>query len=165
MVRVPAMIWRAPTYIMTAPTSPSSTLEERLITEVAVSVRITLSSRRCTPAANTECSRASAWYPLITRTPPSDSVRRPVTSALILPRSRKMGRMVPKALFSATPKHSRKPNATSVMRGLMRNSTTSAIPEVINPPLKSMSPVPSRLRTPSTSLMIRETSVPALLAS
>ena len=38
---------------MTAPTTPISRLAERLITDVAVSVRITLSSRRRTPPAKT----------------------------------------------------------------------------------------------------------------
>ena len=40
-----------------------------------------------------------------------------------------MGRMVLKALFSAIAKQSRKLNARTVITGLMRNRTTSAMPE------------------------------------
>ena len=60
-VSVPARIWRAPTYMTTAPTTPSMTVEERLMMLVDVSVLSTLSSRRFTPAAKTFSSRASAW--------------------------------------------------------------------------------------------------------
>ena len=52
-VSVPARIWRVPTYMTTAPTIPSRTVEERLMTLVDVSVFRTLSRRRCTPAAKT----------------------------------------------------------------------------------------------------------------
>ena len=38
-VSVPAKIWRAPTYITVAPTTPISTVAERLISEMAVSER------------------------------------------------------------------------------------------------------------------------------
>ena len=76
-----------------------------------------------------------------------------------------MGRMVPNALLSATPKHSKKPKANNVILELMRNKTTRAMPDVMSPPVKSTKPVPSRLRTPSTSLMMRETSVPVLFES
>ena len=128
-------------------------------------VRKTFCSRRSMPAAKTACSRASAWYPLTTRTPPSDSVRRPVTSALMRPRSRKMGRMVRKAFCKPSPKTSRKPKAMAVMTGLMRISTAKAMTAVSRPPTKSMRPVPMRLRTPSTSDMMRETSAPTLAPS
>ena len=43
--------------------------------------------------------------------------------------------------------------------------TTSAIDRGKRPPANSMRPVPIRFRTPSTSFMIRETSVPVWLAS
>ena len=47
---------RAPTYITIAPTTPISTVAERLIRDMAVRERfMTLSSRRCTPPANTFC--------------------------------------------------------------------------------------------------------------
>ena len=51
------------------------------------------------------------------------------------------------------------------MTGLMRTSTTKAITAVSRPPTKSINPVPIRLRTPSTSVMMRETSVPTLVES
>ncbi len=57
------------------------------------------------------------------------------------------------------------PKAMAVMIGLMRISTTKAITAVSRPPTKSTRPVPIRLRTPSTSLMMRETSMPVLFAS
>ena len=99
MVSVPAMIWRAPTYITVPPTMPISDVADRLISDMAVSDFSTLSSRRSTPPENTRASSASAWYPFTTRTPASDSVSRPCTSALILPRSRKIGRMFLNALL------------------------------------------------------------------
>ena len=45
-VRVPAIIWRAPTYITVPPTTPNSEVADRLIREMAVSDFSTLSSRR-----------------------------------------------------------------------------------------------------------------------
>ena len=58
---VPARMRLAPRYMMSALTTPKSTVAERLITEVAVSVFKTFSSRRCTPPAKTSSSRSSAW--------------------------------------------------------------------------------------------------------
>ena len=46
-----------------------------------------------------------------------------------------------------------------------RVRTTSATTAVIRPPANSTKPVPIRLRTPSTSVMMRETSTPLLFAS
>ena len=60
-VSVPARICRAPMYMTVAPTTPISTVAERLISEMAVRVRITFSSRRSTPPENTRASAASAW--------------------------------------------------------------------------------------------------------
>ncbi len=60
-VSVPATIWRVPTYMTTAPTMPSRTVDERLMMLVDVSVLRTLSRRRCTPEAKTFSSRSSAW--------------------------------------------------------------------------------------------------------
>ncbi len=51
-VIVPASMRRAPKYMISALTSPCSTVAERLITEVAVRVFKTLSSSRRTPPAN-----------------------------------------------------------------------------------------------------------------
>ena len=59
-VIAPAVIWRAPTYMITAPTTPISTVADRLMNEVAVRLFRTLLSSRCTPPANTSSSRASA---------------------------------------------------------------------------------------------------------
>jgi len=53
----------------------------------------------------------------------------------------------------------------SVIALLRRSSTTSEIAAVSKPPTNSTSPVPIRFRTPSTSLMMRETSAPVLFAS
>ena len=52
-----ARIWRAPMYITVPPTTPISMVAERLMSEMAVSERMTLSSRRCTPPAKTRASR------------------------------------------------------------------------------------------------------------
>ena len=57
---VPAKIRFAPRYMMSALTMPMSTVEDRLITEVAVRVFRMLSSRRFTPPAKTFSSRSSA---------------------------------------------------------------------------------------------------------
>ena len=73
--------------------------------------------------------------------------------------------MVANALLSATPKKTNEPAAISVICGLVRSSKTRAIAEVTRPPAKSTKPVPKRLRTPSTSLMMRETKAPVLLVS
>src|SRR5437667_6838633 len=70
-----------------------------------------------------------------------------------------------KSFLQRRPKQSKKVKAITVISGLMRNSTTIAMPDVMRPPASSTSPVPSRLRTPSTSLIIRDTSVPVLLES
>ena len=55
-----ARICRAPIYITVPPTIPISMVAESVISEIAVSERITLSNRRCTPDANTRASPASA---------------------------------------------------------------------------------------------------------
>ena len=60
-VIVPPRILCAPSSIIIALTIPISPAAERLISEVAVSVFRTLSSRRCTPPAKTPSSRSSAW--------------------------------------------------------------------------------------------------------
>ena len=73
--------------------------------------------------------------------------------------------MVLKALFSETANPSKTTAATDVMLGLIRSSTTNAKIEVMIPPTNSIKPVPIKFRTPSTSLMIRETSTPVLFAS
>ena len=56
-----ARIWRAPTHITVPPTTPISTVADRLMSEIVVSDFMTLSSRRATPPAKTRASPASAW--------------------------------------------------------------------------------------------------------
>ena len=161
----PARISLAPVYITPAPTSPRSTVEERERAEVVASVRNTLSRMRRIPPSKTAASRPSAWYPFTTRTPPSDSVRRPVTSAYICPRSRNTGRS------TRNPRNTTRPKATSatrvrrVTRGLIRSITVKARVAVSRPPASSIRPVPTRFRKPSTSFMIRDTRSPVLFAS
>ncbi len=53
----------------------------------------------------------------------------------------------------------------AVITGLMCMRTAKAMTAVSRPPTKSTRPVPMRLRTPSTSDMMRETSMPVLLES
>ena len=112
----------APTSITSAPTTPPSAVVEKLIIDIVVSDLITLSSNRCTPLVNTSCSRSSAWYPFTTRTPESDSVSRPLTSALIFERSRKIGRKTLNAFRSPTMLTSKSAAASPVITGLMRSS-------------------------------------------
>ena len=69
------------------------------------------------------------------------------------------------ARSKTTEKVTRDRNVTDVMTGLRRSMTTRARAAVMTPPASSTRPVPIRLRTPSTSFMIRETRVPLLLAS
>ncbi len=88
-----------------------------------------------------------------------------MTSALIFPRSRKIGRIVPNARFRTRPKPTRNANAKSVIVVEILKSTTSAIAAVSRPPANSTRPVPIRFRTPSTSVMMRDTSAPVLFAS
>ena len=165
VVIVPAMIWRAPTNVTTAPTSPRSTLADKLITDVAVKVRITFSSRRLTPVANTVSFAFFGVVALNHANAAKISVSRPVTSALILPRSRKMGRMVPKAFVMRQKNKVQIQAPIKVIIPLIRTRSTKAMAEVSRPPVKSINPVPRRLRTPSTSLIMRETRLPVLLTS
>ena len=103
VVSLPAATWWAPIHIINAPTTPSTAVEASDISDCAVNEEITFASSLATPAANTFASLASAWYPFTTRTPPSDSVSLPVTSALIFERSRKIGRIVLKARCRISP--------------------------------------------------------------
>ena len=100
-----------PTMIMITPMMPTMTVESAVVAETPVIDEVTLRNRRCTPSAKTICSRFSAVYALTTRMPPSACDSRPVTSALIFPRSRKMGRSFLKAYPITPPKA---PSTTSV---------------------------------------------------
>ncbi len=56
-------------------------------------------------------------------------------------------------------------NATSVMLTLTCRRYAKAKSAVRTPPTKSTTPVPMMLRTPSTSVMMRATSVPVRFSS
>ena len=86
--------------------------------ETPVSDCATLRNSRCAPFAKTSSSRFSAVYALTMRTPPSDSPSRPVTSALIWPRSRKSGRSRLNAVAMPTPNVVRMTMVTAVRRQL-----------------------------------------------
>jgi hypothetical protein len=59
-VMAPDSTWREPRYMISALTMPIRVVEERLITDMAVSVLSTFWSKRSTPAAKTFSSLASA---------------------------------------------------------------------------------------------------------
>ena len=92
-------------------------------------------------------------------------MRRPVTSAVITPRSRKMGRMELNARCRVNVNATMKNTTTPVMTAEIRNKMTTLIMAVSNPPVNSTRPVPIRLRTPSTSFMMRETNTPLFVES
>jgi hypothetical protein len=97
--------------------------------------------------------------------PPRVSVSRPVTSALILPRSRKIGRNRENASALTTPNAARRSSVTVVRRQLSQNSTPSATTAVTMPPTRSTRPVPTRFRMPSASDMMREMRTPVFVES
>ncbi len=66
-----------------------------------------LRKRRCAPPVKTRCSRFSVPYAFTTRIPPSVSFSRPVTCAVISPRSRKIGRSFENVTAIAAPKPAR----------------------------------------------------------
>ena len=93
----------------------------RLVTRLdVVSVVFTLSKMRMTPARKISASLSTAWNPLMTRMPPRASVSLPVTSALILPRSRNAGRSVWKALVETKLKAASGISARPVMTAFVR---------------------------------------------
>ena len=99
------------------------------------------------------------------RTPPSDSARRPVTSALIWPRSRNSGRSRLNAVAMPPPNAPRITIVTTVNRQLRYISTPIAMTAVMIEPVNWTRPVPTRFRMPSASLMMREMSTPVLVES
>jgi len=108
-----------PMSIIAMPMAPMTTPENAPIADTPVSDCATFRNRRCAPFANTISSRFSAVYALTMRTPPSDSPSRPVTSALIWPRSRKSGRSRLNAVAMPMPNVSRMTIVTEVSRQLM----------------------------------------------
>ena len=99
------------------------------------------------------------------RMPPSVSVSRPVTSALILPRSRKIGRSRVKAIAITPPNAPSNTSVAVVRRQLSQNSTPNAMEAVTMLPTSCTSPLPTRFRMPSASFMMREISTPVLVES
>ncbi len=83
--------------ITSSPITPLITVVPAPTAEVPVIVCAMFRSSLCTPSANSFRSRRSDTYNLTSRMPPIDSASRPVTSALIAPRSRNSGRSVRKA--------------------------------------------------------------------
>ena len=170
MMRSPTVIRPAstsppPTMIISTPIPPTIAVANAPVPEMAVIDCATLRKRRCAPAANTYRSRRSALYALTMRMPPSVSASRPVTSALILPRSRKSGRSRLKKTAIPPPNRISTVSVTAVSFQLSQKSTPTAISAVTNPPTSCTSPVPTRFRMPSASDMMREMSTPVLVES
>ena len=146
--------------IMPALANPSKKVAELVTKAVDVRLAFTFSNKRCTPCSNTLFSWGSALNPFITRAPFRVSVNRPVTSALSLPLSLKIGRILAKALSAIK---ANKPTGTktkTVIVALMRSKSTREMIAVKVPPTNCTKPVPTRLRTPSTSVIILETKAP-----
>ena len=140
--------------------TPNKKVDELVIKAVVVKLFFTFSYRRSTPTSNTSSSCFSALNPLMTRIPPKVSVNLPLTSALIFPRFRKMGRMILKAFNAIMAKMVNGIKVNKVMNTLMSISKIRETTAVMMPPTSCTKPVPMRFRTPSTSDMIRETSAP-----
>ena len=73
--------------------------------------------------------------------------------------------MVTNARLSTSAKPTSTVAVINVIVALSRMSTTSEMTAVRMPPANSTSPVPIRFRTPSTSLMMRDTSEPVRFVS
>jgi hypothetical protein len=99
------------------------------------------------------------------RTPPSACASRPVTSAVIAPRSRKSGRSRLKATDIPPPNATRISRIAPVSFQLSQKSTPTAITPVSVLPTSCTRPVPTRFRIPSASFMIREMSTPLWVLS
>ena len=93
------------------------------------------------------------------------SVRRPVTSAVIAPRSRKSGRSRRNATAIPVPKIARKITVPRVSCQFSQKRTPSATTAVKRPPTSWMRPVPTRFLMPSGSVMTRDTSMPLFVLS
>ena len=146
-------------------TPPMITVEIAPTADVPVIVDAMFLKRRSTPPLNTASSRFSATYVLTRRIPPSVSLRRPVTSALISWRLRKIGRSFLNAMDIDTAKMKSSATVASVSRAFSASSTTKAATAVTFPPINWTSPVPTRFRIPSGSVMIREIRTPLLVES
>ena len=155
----------APRYITSPPTTPSTVVDASVIRLFAVSDLITLSSSRFTPPANTPrfplLRVVSLHHPhaaqRLGQPPRHLSVDlRPLTE------DRPDG---PERLLQNQPERPDHENINSVIRGARCIRKKNAMTAVITPPTNSTSPVPTRLRTPSTSVMMRDTSMPVRFSS
>ena len=123
VIRLPTVICplitsRPPTYIAINPITPTTASPKVPVSDVPVMVLAIFSNSFCTPFPNTSFSRSSAVYTLISRMPPSVSVSRPVTSAVITLRSRKIGRRRLNAIDITTPNTARNTIVAAVRRQL-----------------------------------------------
>jgi hypothetical protein len=136
-----ATICFPPTYIVAAPTTPSRTLAESPISDVAVSVRMTLSSNRALHGKNL----LFALFRVISLDHPHAAQRfgePPGHLGVDLATLAENRADVAKALFNANAKQPREPTAISVSGTLMRSNNTSAMLAATKPPAKSTSPFP-----------------------
>ena len=116
MLHAPFIRSRPPRTIISALMIPMTSVDTAVTAETPVTALATFLNRRCAPFANTSCSRFSTPYAFTMRMPPSVSVSRPVTSALIFPRSRKTGRSLEKLTAIVTPNRTRMSRVTLVSR-------------------------------------------------
>jgi len=133
-VIAPESTERPPSRIIRIPIAPMMIVANEPTPEIPVMVAAMLRNSVLAPRVNTSRSLRSAWYALTIRIPPRVSARRPVTSALILPRSRNSGRSLVKASAIPAPKQARMRIAIAVSRQLSTNSTTSATAPESRPP-------------------------------
>ena len=135
------------------------------MTEVAVSVLKTFCSRRSTPELKTSCSRGFGVVAL-DHAHAAQRFGQPAGDFCVnLSPLAEDGTDGLECLTQADPKHREKAERDGVITALMRMRTTKAITAVRRPPTKSIRPVPTRLRTPSTSHMMRDTIMPVLFES
>ena len=164
-VHAPDISALPPRTIIKAPMSPITNVEIEVTADTPVTVLATFRNRRCTPRAKTSSSRFSTPYAFTIRMPPRVSPSRPVTAALIFPRSRKTGRIREKATAIVTPNRTSTSRMSDVSRQLSQKSHTKAIDAVSSPPARWASPEPTRFRIPSASVMIRDIRTPVCVES
>lgn len=115
-VMSPPMSAPPPTTTITMLISPMITDEKDVTADTPVTALATLRRSRCAPFAKTRSSFRSEVYALTMRTPAKLSPSRPVTSALMRPRSRKSGLRRRKAKAMAPPNTSRTAMVKTVRR-------------------------------------------------
>ena len=159
------MIARPPTRIITTLMRPMITEENDVTAETPVTDLATLRRSRCAPLAKIRSSFRSEVYALTMRTPARLSPSRPVTSALIRPRSRNNGLRRLKAMAMAPPKTSRIDMVNRVSTQLTYSRIAKQVADITRPPVSCTSPVPTRFLIPSASVMIREMRTPDFVES